>query len=138
MSLDITANINMNINSGIYSPQRGSMLLSVLFIILVLAGLMAGLATLSGQSSQQLVYEAQALKARLAAESVLEQKVFELLGDITASRDVTTEVAGCTGIARVLESSTSAGVTQVNVIATGKCEGSGLTVIRNIEVEVIE
>ncbi|OIN14016.1 hypothetical protein BFR47_08930 [Oceanisphaera psychrotolerans] len=114
------------------------MLLSVLFIILVMAALMAGMATLSGQSSQQLVYEALALKARLAAESVLEQKVFELLDVITASSAVTTDVAGCTGIAMVPESSTSAGVTQVNVIATGTCNTGQLTVIRNIEVEVIE
>ncbi|MBR9830401.1 MAG: hypothetical protein GYB41_17510 [Oceanospirillales bacterium] len=114
------------------------MLLSVLFIILILAALMAGLATLSSQSSQQLVYEAQALKARLAAESALEQKVFELLGDIEASGAVTTDVAGCTGIASVPQTTSAAGVTQVNVISTGKCEGSGLTVIRNIEVEVID
>ncbi len=127
-----------DINPGVHTTQRGSMLLSVLFIILVMAALMAGLATLSGQSSQQLVYEAQALKARLAAESVLEQKVFELLDDITASGAVTTDVAGCTGIAMVPESSTSAGVTQVNVIATGTCNTGQLTVIRNIEVEVIE
>ena len=120
--------------------QRGSMLLSVLFIILVLAGLMAGLATLSSQSSQQLVYEVQALKARLAADAVLEQKVFVLLDDIEASGAVTTIVANCDGDARVSKTNTdtSTGITQVNVISTGKCEGSGLTVIRNIEVEVIE
>ncbi|MBM7454757.1 Tfp pilus assembly protein PilX [Oceanisphaera litoralis] len=134
MNPDITSDINL----GVRSTQRGSMLLSVLFIMLVLAALMAGLATLSSQSSRQLVYEVQAFKARLAAESVLEQKVFELLGDSNSSAAVTTEVAGCAGIARVPESSTDAGVTQVNVIATGTCNTGQLTVIRNIEVEVIE
>ena len=138
MSPDITANINLNINTGIRSSQRGSMLLSVLFIILVLASLMAGLATLSSQSSQQLVYEVQALKARLAAESVLEQQVFLLLDDIQASAAVPTKVGGCDGDVSVSVPNTAAGVTQVNVIAKGTCNTGQLTVIRNIEVEVIK
>ena len=138
MNPDITPDINLCVRSS----QRGSMLLSVLFIILVLAGLMAGLATLSSQSSQQLVYEAHALKARLAAEAVLEQKVFVLLDDIDASGAIETTIGGCKAEAVTKKSSPEAmvdtGVTQVNVIATGTCTTGQLTVIRNIEVEVIE
>ncbi|MBR9830217.1 MAG: hypothetical protein GYB41_16540 [Oceanospirillales bacterium] len=123
------------------------MLLSVLFILLVLAMLMAGLATLSSQSSQQLVYEVQALKARLAAETVLERQVFALLEKIDAPKVVSENsgpsmiVNGCNAFIKeldgpILEDGT--GLSQVSVIATGQCEGSGLTVIRNIEVEVIK
>lgn len=118
------------------------MLLSVIFIILVMAALMAGMATLSSQSSQQLVYEVQALKARLVAESALEQKVFELLADINASAAVTTEMDGCVAETKTKTSPPATvaetGTTQVNVTATGTCSTGPMTVIRNIEVEVIE
>ncbi|OXY83766.1 hypothetical protein B6S08_03860 [Oceanimonas doudoroffii] len=114
------------------------MLLSVLFILLILSALMAAMVTLSGQSSRQLAYETLALKARLAAESVLEQKVFVLLDKITENETITSDVAGCEGNASVPNTDTVAGVTQVNVIATGTCIGGGIAVIRNIEVEVIE
>ncbi|WP_232821265.1 hypothetical protein [Oceanimonas marisflavi] len=106
--------------------------------MLILSALMAAMVILSGQSSRQLVYEVQALKARLAAEAVLEQKVFALLSDIDAREAVENNVNGCDANAIVPTSNKEAGVTQVNVIATGTCTGSGLTVIRNIEVEVIE
>ena len=118
------------------------MLLSVLFIILVLAGLMAGLATLSGQSSQQLVYEVQALKARLAAEAVLERQVFVMLDKIDADMVVTSAAPAtinqCQAYIDKLEPQSSALATQVRIISSGTCIGSGLTVVRNIEVEVIE
>ncbi|MFP2769486.1 type IV pilus modification PilV family protein [Oceanisphaera sp. KMM 10153] len=132
--------MNPDITPDLCPGQRGSMLLSVLFIILVLAALMAGLATLSSQSSQQLVYEVQALKARLAAESVLEKQVFALLNSIDA--DVVSEeddMNGCSAyIVDPLNRAEAAGIKQVNVTAVGNCDSGQLTVIRNIEVEVIE
>ena len=101
---------------------------------------MAGLATLSSQSSQQLVYEVQALKARLAAESVLEKQVFALLNSIDA--DVISDeddMGGCSAhIVDPLNRAEDTGIKQVNVTAVGNCRASQLTVIRNIEVEVIE
>lgn len=116
--------------------QRGSMLLSVIFIILIMAALMAGMVTLSGQSSRQLVYEAQALKARLAAEAALEQKVFELLGNIDHEDPIAPLlVSGCQGTAGIGRVTSS---TQKSVLATGECASPALTVIRHIEVEVIE
>lgn len=117
--------------------QAGSMLLSVLFIMLILSALMAAMVTLSGQSSRQLVYEVQAFKARLAAEAVLERKVYDLLS-FGNSAAVSTLVAGCEGKAGGSVPTINAGVTQVRVIATGTCTSSSLTVIRNIEVEVIK
>ncbi|WMC12293.1 hypothetical protein PU634_08005 [Oceanimonas pelagia] len=114
------------------------MLLSVIFIMLILSGLMAATVTLSGQSSRQLVYEVQALKARLAAEAVLERKVYDLLGSFGNSAAVSTTIAGCEGKASGSVPTINDGVTQVRVIATGTCTGSGLTVVRNIGVEVIE
>ncbi len=118
--------------------QAGSMLLSVLFIMLILSALMAAMVTLSGQSSRQLVYEVQAFKARLAAEAVLERKVYDLLRSFGNSAAVSTLVAGCEGKASGSVPTINAGVTQVRVIATGTCTSSSLTVIRNIEVEVIK
>ncbi|WP_181256273.1 hypothetical protein [Zobellella taiwanensis] len=118
--------------------QAGSMLLSVLFIMVILSALMAAMVTLSGQSSRQLVYEVQALKARLTAESLLERKVFDLLNTITQIEPITANIAGCEGEASGSAPRETAGVTQVRVIATGTCTGSGLTVVRHIEVEVIE
>lgn len=117
--------------------QQGSMLISVLFIIVVLGGLMAAMSTLSSQSSQQLVYEVQALKARLIAESVLEQQVYASLNNVNAVA-VHTEGSkysanGCSAYIRPLAPQTN----QVNIIATGECSTGQLTVIRNIEVEVI-
>ncbi|MBL1377209.1 hypothetical protein JKV55_07665 [Zobellella sp. CGMCC 1.18722] len=112
------------------------MLLSVIFIILVMAALMAGMATLSGQSSRQLVYEAQVLKARLVAEAALEQKVFELLGNIDHEDPIAPLlVSGCQGTAEVGQVISP---TQKSVLATGECASPALTVIRHIEVEVIE
>lgn len=134
----------MSLDIGPYfrPKQRGSMLLSVLFIILILAALMAGLATLSGQSSQQLVYEVQALKARLAAESVLERQVFASLGDINTTEVVAVgspiTINQCQAHVDELKITSGAVPVQAKIISTGTCTGSGLTVIRNIEVEVIE
>ncbi|WP_417614484.1 hypothetical protein [Oceanisphaera sp.] len=130
--------MNLDTHGRVSPKQVGSMLLSVIFIIVILAGLMAGLATLSNQSSQQLVYEVQALKARLAAESALEQQVFILLNDIAAPAVNSPEIGGCDTQIKVTLPTTENGVTQVNVIATGACSTSQLTVIRNIEVEVID
>ncbi|MCT7656527.1 hypothetical protein MBH78_21675 [Oceanimonas sp. NS1] len=69
----------------------------MLFILLILSALMAAMVTLSGQSSRQLVYETLVLKARLVAESVLEQKVFMLLDKFTENETITSNVAGCEG-----------------------------------------
>lgn len=122
--------------------QGGSMLLSVIFIILVMAALMAGMATLSGQGSRQLVYEVQALKARLAAEAVLERQVFDLLDDIGnpawATKESPAIINGCTAFIAPLQAISAAGPTQVNIRSTGTCQGSGMTITRHIEVEVIE
>lgn len=117
------------------------MLLSVLFIMLIMSSLMAAMVTLSNQSSQQLVYETQALRARLAAESLLQRKVFELLDDINALAPVEdVQINQCqaevvTGETKDLEDT---GTRQVSVIATGECRNGRLTIVRNIEVEVIE
>ncbi|MFD1006661.1 hypothetical protein [Oceanisphaera ostreae] len=125
-----------------WSRQKGSMLISVLFMIVVLGGLMAAMSTLSSQSSQQLVYEVKALKARLIAESVLEQQIYASLGDIEAD-EVYSEAdkyveKGCSAYIHPLESPLTSQVKQINIIATGECSSGQLTVIRNIEVEVIE
>ncbi|WP_148265891.1 hypothetical protein [Oceanimonas sp. GK1] len=127
--------------------QMGSMLLSVIFILVILSALMAAMVTLSGQSSRQLVYEVQALKARLAAEAVLERQVFASLTAIDAPAVVSKDdespmtVNGCVAFIKSLDGPTLAegtSLNQVSVVASGECEGSGLTVIRNIEVEVIK
>ncbi|ART79250.1 hypothetical protein [Oceanisphaera avium] len=124
----------MNLNRD---SQQGSMLISVLFIMVVLALLMAAMVTVSNQSSQQLVYEVQALKARLAAESVLEQQIYAQLDDIKADEVYSSnnkfENHGCDAYIQALEKSAS----QVKIIATGECATHQLTVIRNIEVEVL-
>lgn len=125
--------------------QRGSMLISVLFIMVVLAGLMAAMSTVSSQSSQQLVYEVQALKARLAAESILEKQIFVSLNEITTSSFTPTQVTiesekinGCDTKIHPLELITVDEVNKLNIIASGECRTGQLTVIRNIEVEVID
>lgn len=134
--------------------QTGSMLLSVLFIMVVLAALMAAIATLTGQSSQQLVYEVQALKTRLIAESVLEKEVYTQLEtlnetkvheDIEGQRFVINGVAGCEGHIFDLQpqfsdeppESEPTTLKKINIIATGTCSSGQLTIVRNIEVEVI-
>lgn len=120
--------------------QRGSMLLSVVFIMLVLGLLMAAVVTLSNQSSQHLVYEVQALKARFAAEAVLEKQVYLQLASITADvahdQDNPLPVADCSGVVQIENEQESQG--RVNILATGQCATGQLTVIRNIEVEVVE
>lgn len=120
------------------NSQAGSMLVSIIFIIVILSGLMAAMVTLSGQSSRQLVYEVQALKARLAAESVLEQQIYAVLDNFNADKVVDKDspffVNGCDAY---IHSITPAGALQRQIISTGTCTGSGLTVVRNIEVEVI-
>ncbi|PSJ47767.1 hypothetical protein C7H85_02805 [Zobellella endophytica] len=113
------------------------MLLSAIFMIVLLAGLMAGIAALSGQSSQRLIYEVQALQARLAAEAVLERKVYELLADIEEIDSVTATLGACDAEADAATVS-AAGITQVRVLARGRCSTGALTVQRHIEVEVIE
>lgn len=121
--------------------QHGSMLISVLFIMVVLGALMAAIATLTSQSSQQLVYEVQALKARLVAEAVLEKEVFTQLNKLNTDKvhidedGKRLELSGCTGYIVQLDDSAP---NKVNVIASGTCTTGELTVIRNIEVEVIE
>lgn len=122
--------------------QQGSMLISVLFIMIILAGLMAAMSTLSNQSSQQLVYEAQALKARLAAEAVLEQQIYAQLKDIDAEavykKNNALQLDDCEAYVADLKPFTGTQRTQVNIIATGECSTGQLTVTRNIEVEVID
>ena len=120
-----------------WSRQTGSMLISVLFMIVVLGGLMAAMSTLTSQSSQQLVYEVQALKARLDAESALEKQIFILLGDINELVVTQSSINGCEPVISTLNPPTIPRK-QVNITATGKCNTGQLTVIRNIEVEVIE
>lgn len=116
--------------------QTGSMLISVLFMIVVLGGLMAAMSTLTSQSSQQLVYEVQALKARLDAESALEKQIFILLDDINKPKVTQPSVNGCETVMNTLNPDTTPRK-QVNIIAAGKCSSGQLTVIRNIEVEVV-
>ena len=127
--------------------QTGSMLLSVLFLILLLSVFMAGMVMLSSQSSQQLVYEVQSLKARLAAESILEKQVYASLEDITAVAVYSEEEpyednAGCSAyIYRFVDPENNDNTEnnqRVNIIARGECSSSQLTVIRNIEVEVLD
>lgn len=111
------------------------MLLSVLFIMVILGLLMAAVATLSNQSSQQLVYEVQSLKARLAAESILEKQVLASLNEINSDEVDNEEINGCKASIKSLKPEVPS--TQVNIIATGECKAAQLTVVRNIEVEVI-
>ena len=118
--------------------QQGSMLISVLFMILIMAVLMAGMVTLSSQSSQQLVYEVQSLKTRLVAESILERQAFVLLNDINAAQVPNESIGSCEGYIARLDSNGTITPRQVNITATGKCATARLTVIRNIEVEVID
>ncbi|WP_319784263.1 hypothetical protein [Oceanisphaera sp. IT1-181] len=134
----------MDLNLAIrrHARQRGSMLISVIFIILVMGALMAGLATLSNQSSQQLVYEVQAFKARLAAESILEKQIFVSLANISAPK-VAVEgtpavINGCDAYIKSIDTDGETLTKQINISATAKCESDQLTVIRNIEVEVIK
>lgn len=125
--------------------QTGSMLLSVLFLILLLSVFMAGMVMLSSQSSQQLVYEVQSLKARLAAESILEKQVYTLLSqdaeeEIKKADDIT--INNCQANVKIpdddeLRQSDGDELRQIEVIATGTCEQGAFTVTRNIAVEVI-
>lgn len=132
-------------NSVIYSPaahrQTGSMLISVVFIILIMAILMAGMSILTRQSSQQVIYEVQSLKSRLVAESILEAQVFMTLEDINAeaiaSKSAPEEIAGCEAYIELKDSNDTI-PKQVNITATGQCATGQLTVLRNIEVEVID
>ena len=122
--------------------QKGSMLISVLFMIVVLGGLMAAISTLSNQSSQQLVYEVQALKARLVAESGLEQQMYASLANIGADavyKESTpyTDDLGCGAYIRPLSPQLIPLPKRVNIVATGQCSTGQLTVVRNREVEVI-
>lgn len=118
--------------------QQGSMLVSVLFIMVIMALLMTSLATLTSQSSQQFIYEVQSLKARLAAESLLEQQVFISLDDINAEQLDDIELAGCDASLTLQRSEALVIPQQVHITATGKCSTSSLEVLRNIEVEVID
>ena len=129
--------MNLNMAKRFNQRQQGSMLISVLFIMVILAALMAAIATLTNQSSQQLVYEVQALKARLDAESALEKQIFILLGDINAPAVTQSSVNGCNAVVSTLNPPATPRK-QVNIIASGECSTGQLTVIRNIEVEVID
>lgn len=120
--------------------QLGSMLLSVLFIILILSVFMAAMAMLSSQSSQQLVYEVQSLKARLAAESILEKQIYALLDPNTEEEvEEVIPINNCQATVEHGELRQSDGdeLRQIEVIATGTCEQGAFTVTRNIAVEVI-
>lgn len=121
--------------------QQGSMLISVLFILVIMGGLMAALTTVSNQSAQQLVYEVQAFKARISAEAMLEEQVFYTLGDIETSaiakHDAPREYRGCQGYIEDIKVSEHQ-PKQVNITATGTCRTGHMTVLRNIEVEVID
>lgn len=129
-------NLNLTASRASQYRQQGSMLLSVLFIMVVLGALMAAIATLTSQSSQQLVYEVQALKARLDAESALEKQIFILLDNINAPAVTQSSVNGCEAVISTLNPAVIPRK-QVNIIATGECSTGQLTVIRNIEVEVL-
>lgn len=121
--------------------QQGSMLISVLFIMIILAGLMAAMSTLSNQSSQQVVYEVQVLKARLAAESVLEKQINAQLDKSPEAADIKVhdesnklKLNNCDAYIADLKRKFK----QVNIIARSECSTDQLTVTRNIEVEVID
>ena len=122
--------------------QTGSMLLSVLFLILLLSVFMAGMVMLSSQSSQQLVYEVQSLKARLTAESILEKQVYALLSpgaeeEIKKVDDITINNCQATVEHGELRQSDGDELRQIEVIAIGTCKQGAFTVKRNIAVEVI-
>lgn len=116
--------------------QTGSMLLSVLFLILLLSVFMAGMVMLSSQSSQQLVYEVQSLKARLAAESILEKQVYTLLSQDTEEEVADITINNCQANVKTTPSDGNE-LRQIKAIATGTCEQGAFTVKRNIAVEVI-
>lgn len=94
---------------------------------------------LSSQSSQQLVYEVQSLKARLTAESILEKQVYMLLSpgaeeEIKEVADIT--INNCQAKVKTTPSDGNE-LRQIKAIATGTCEQGAFTVKRNIAVEVI-
>lgn len=98
---------------------------------------MAGMVMLSSQSSQQLVYEVQSLKARFAAESILEKQVYMLLSlgaeeEIKKAGDI--KINNCQANVKIPDDDE---LRQIEVIATGTCEQGAFTVTRNIAVEVI-
>lgn len=100
---------------------------------------MAGMVMLSSQSSQQLVYEVQSLKARLTAESILEKKVYTLLSQDTEEEVADITINNCQATVEHGELRQSDGneLRQIKAIATGTCEQGAFTVTRNIAVEVI-
>lgn len=114
--------------------QTGSMLLSVLFLILLLSVFMAGMVMLSSQSSQQLVYEVQSLKARLAAESILEKQVYALLSQDAEEEVAEITINNCQATVKIPDDDE---LRQIEVIANGTCKQGAFTVTRNIAVEVI-
>jgi hypothetical protein len=125
------------------NKQGGSMLLSVIFMIIVVGAIMAMMVTLTSQSSSNQAYEVISLRAKLAAESALEQAIYEQLGS-DAPVQVPSFQLGATGYdCRGSASSQSAAVSTLQlfyIIASGACgtENNDMHVVRTVEVEVIK
>ncbi|WP_116473298.1 hypothetical protein [Zobellella maritima] len=119
---------------------RGSMLISVIFMILLMAVLMSAMVTLTNQSSRNLAFETMALRARLAADSVLENAIYQQMATAqdTPIADIELEINGCSANAGVQQSMNINNETLYYIRATGNCGSNALNVVRSLEVEVIK
>lgn len=119
---------------------RGSMLISVLFMILLMSVLMSAMVTLSNQSSRNLAFETMALRARLAADSVLENAIHQQMAPAqdTPIVDIELDINGCNANAGVQQSMIINNETLYYIRATGSCGSNELQVVRTLEVEVIK
>ncbi|MBR9830475.1 MAG: hypothetical protein GYB41_17895 [Oceanospirillales bacterium] len=121
---------------------RGSMLISVIFMMLLMAVLMSAMVTLTNQSSRNLAYETMALRARLAANGVLEQAIYQQMAPAqdTAIDDIELDINGCNASAGVPADVRPQNInneTLYYIRATGSCGSNELEVVRTLEVEVI-
>lgn len=123
-----------------HSSQGGSILLSCIFMMVLMAALMAAMVTLTGHSSRAVAYETLALRARLTAESALERAVFEQLAAPVGTTIAPLEFdhGGCTAVAEAVLQSPVNGEEIHYIKASGRCAGGDLRVQRTLEVEVIK
>ncbi|GHA12080.1 hypothetical protein [Oceanisphaera arctica] len=119
---------------------RGSMLISVIFMMLLMAVLMSAMVSLTNRSSRNLAYETMALRARLAADSVLENAIYQQMAPAqdTSIADIELDINGCSANAGVNKSMNINTETLYYIRATGSCGSNELNVVRTLEVEVIK
>lgn len=120
---------------------RGSMLISVIFMMLLMAVLMSAMVTLTNQSSRNLAYETMALRARLAVDSVLEQAIYRQMAQDTPIAGIELDINGCSASAGVPDAVPPQNInneTLYYIRATGRCGSNEMNVVRTLEVEVIK